>query len=236
MPVESRRMDIFSSPNIPDNEQTHVARPFTNTIRGRGVCIQLIFTEEEEEKMKFSFFVLFSPWHRFKYEWGGKFCDMCDGWFSFIFIFFFFIILSKYTEKKGRRVFRFSTVHRTGWVCVMVEWVVNCTALGHYRTSGSVLHPSTDARLYAVWCFWSAERTPLLFFSSSSSFYLLELLPAPPLCAEWVVNTWYVCDRLFFFLSLHFSLVSCSFLSILWRPVFFFIIIFSSFLLFSRCN
>ena len=101
MPVESRRMDIFSSPNIPDNEQTHVARPFTNTIRGRGVCIQLIFTEEEEEKMKFSFFVLFSPWHRFKYEWGGKFCDMCDGWFSFIFLFFFLLFYRNIQRKKG---------------------------------------------------------------------------------------------------------------------------------------
>ena len=155
--------------------------------------------KKKKKKWNFLFSYYFLPGTASNMNEGGNFVICVTGGFLLFLFFFFFIILSKYTEKKGRRVFRFSTVHRTGWVCVMVEWVVNCTALGHYRTSGSVLHPSTDARLYAVWCFWSAERTPLLFFSSSSSFYLLELLPAPPLCAEWVVNTWYVCDRLFFF-------------------------------------
>ena len=70
----------------------------------------------------------------------------------------------------------------------MVEWVVYCTALGRYRTSGSVLHPRRmlDFMPFDV---FEVRSGPLYFFFSSSSFYLLELLPAPPLCAEWVVNT-----------------------------------------------
>ena len=51
-----------------------------------------------------------------------------------------------------------------------------------------------------------ADPSTFLLFSS---FYLLELLPAPPLCAEWVVNTWYVCDRLFFFFLSQCYVVCC---------------------------
>jgi hypothetical protein len=127
-----------------------VASPsYTNTIR--AVCS---FSQKKKNWKFLSpffgyFFVIYSP-HRFKYEWGGgEFCDVCDGWvFLFYFLYFF-------VRENGRRVFRFSTVHR---IHIPLDWEsgrVGCMAWTAYPRRGC----STLCRLMFVKC----GGTPLIF-------------------------------------------------------------------------
>lgn len=105
---------------IPDNEQTVLPAPRTaNTIR--AVCS---FSQKKKLKMFFFpifLFILPTASNMNEVEGNSVMC-VTGGFFYFIFSTFFF-------RENGRRVFRFSTVHRIhiyiplDWGWSLVEWV-----------------------------------------------------------------------------------------------------------------
>jgi hypothetical protein len=164
---------------IPDNEQTVLPAPRTLIRYARSAHFH---RRKKTENFFLHFLVIFLlfilPTASNMNEVEGNSVMCVTGGF------FYFIFSTFLSEKMGGE---FSDFQR--FIVYIYPWTgmesgrVGCMAWTAYPRRGC----STLCRLMFVKC----GGTPLIF----SFLFIRAAGWLPPLCAEWVVNTWYVCDR-----------------------------------------